>query len=80
VIDALSSADGGGNAKVSLYAGAVVTISRPAGGNKNKDEVLKVDWEAILLGTDSETNYELRPGDKVVVNLDAAATPPAENY
>ncbi len=73
VIDALSSGDAEGNAKVSLYAGTVVTISRPTAGNKKKDEVLQVDWEEILLGTDSETNYELQPGDKVVVNLDAQA-------
>ena len=76
VIDALSSGGTEGNTKVSLYDGTTVMISRPVGGKMGKDEVLKVDWEAILLGTDSETNYELRPGDKVVVNLDAAAAPP----
>ena len=76
VIDALSTSGSDATTKISLSTGTTVHISRAAGGNKNKDEVLKVDWEAILLGTDSETNYELRPGDKVVVNLDAAAAPP----
>ena len=76
VIDALSTSGSDATTKISLSTGTTVHISRAAGGDKNKDEVLKIDWEAILLGTDSETNYELRPGDKVVVNLDAAAAPP----
>ncbi len=54
----------------------MVAISRPARGKGGKDELLAVEWEAILLGTDSETNYLLRPDDKVVVTFDSGKQAP----
>jgi polysaccharide export outer membrane protein len=39
-------------------------------------EVLPIDYEEITMGTDSSTNYQLLPGDRLVVPRDPSYTPP----
>lgn len=70
VIDALSSSANQGNSNVELFEGSTVTISRPAPAPAKGDKTLQIDWEKILLGTDSSTNLELQPGDRVIVTFD----------
>jgi polysaccharide export outer membrane protein len=43
---------------------AYVTRPRPAGG---KDIVLKIDWEGIRERGDTTTNYQVFPGDRIIV-------------
>jgi RNA polymerase sigma factor (sigma-70 family) len=43
-------------------------------------QVLPIDYEELTMGTDSSTNYEVRPGDRIVVYRDSKSTdslPPA---
>jgi protein involved in polysaccharide export with SLBB domain len=39
-------------------------------------EVLPIDYAEITMGTDSSTNYQLLPGDRLVVPRDPGYTPP----
>src|SRR5581483_10996986 len=47
----------------SLPEKAYLARPRPAGG---PDQILRIDWERIKVG-DTLTNYQLMPGDRIVV-------------
>jgi RNA polymerase sigma factor (sigma-70 family) len=40
------------------------------------EQVLPVDYEEMTMGTDSSTNYEVRPGDRIVVYRDPKSSSP----
>jgi polysaccharide export outer membrane protein len=48
-------------------ADARMWVSRPARSGTGSHEMLPVNWQAIADGTDSSTNYQLLPGDRVFV-------------
>lgn len=59
VLDALSRIDGG------LNSSSQVRLHRPK--TNGTDEVLDIDWQAIVQGKSLATNYQLQSGDRVYV-------------
>lgn len=47
-----------------------VWIARPAPPEADCEQILPVDWDAIVRGGQSRTNYQLLPGDRVYVQAD----------
>lgn len=45
-----------------------VHVSRPRGDRRRKEEILPVDFAAIVEGRDTTTNYQILPGDRVFVS------------
>jgi RNA polymerase sigma factor (sigma-70 family) len=41
-----------------------------------EEQVLPIDYEEMTMGTDSSTNYEVRPGDRIVVYRDSKSSSP----
>jgi polysaccharide export outer membrane protein len=70
VLDALSSI-GGLPAVASLKN---IWISRPSPAGSKCCEVLKVDWKAITRCGNTDTNYQILPGDRVFVDANALVT------
>jgi protein involved in polysaccharide export with SLBB domain len=62
VLDAVAAIGGLGQA-----ANKRIWISRPAPPGTGCDQVLPVDWDAIVRGADTCTNYQLLPGDRVFI-------------
>jgi len=50
-----------------------IWIARPAPGC-GPDQVLPIDWNAIVQGAQTETNYQLLPGDRIYVKADKMIT------
>jgi polysaccharide export outer membrane protein len=48
-----------------------IWVARPAPCEKGCDQVLPVDWKAVVEGGQTATNYQLLPGDRVFVKADA---------
>jgi protein involved in polysaccharide export with SLBB domain len=46
-----------------------IWLARPAPANHHCNQILPVNWEAVLAGS-TETNYQLFPGDRVYVSAD----------
>jgi polysaccharide export outer membrane protein len=44
-----------------------VWIARPAPARSGPDQILPVDWNAIVRGGRTETNYQVFPGDRIYV-------------
>ena len=65
VLDALASIQG----LPSVASKANIWVARPAPGCSN-DQVLPVDWNAIVQGAQPETNYQVLPGDRIYVKAD----------
>lgn len=51
-----------------------IWIARPAPPNQGFEQVLEVDWDAIVRGGQTKTNYQLLPGDRVYVRADDLIT------
>lgn len=51
-----------------------IWIARPAPPDLGYEQVLEVDWDAIVRGGQSKTNYQLLPGDRVYVRADDLIT------
>ena len=47
-----------------------IWIARPAPPEVGHDQILSVDWDAIVRGGATETNYQIFPGDRVYVKAD----------
>lgn len=47
-----------------------IWVARPSANPCNADQRLYVDWDAISMGGDTSTNYQLFPGDRLYVQSD----------
>lgn len=47
-----------------------IWVARPAPAGTGVDQVLPVDWNAIVQGGRSDTNYQIFPGDRIYVKAD----------
>lgn len=43
-------------------------IARPSYDGASQEQILPIDWSAISAGAESASNYQLMPGDRVVIN------------
>jgi polysaccharide export outer membrane protein len=48
-----------------------IWIARPSPCENGCDQVLPVDWKAVVEGASTATNYQILPGDRVFVKADA---------
>jgi len=67
VIDAISALNG----LPAISSKKHIWLARPQPGCNRCDQVLPVDWEAIVECGHTETNYQLFPGDRVYVKADS---------
>lgn len=51
-----------------------IWIARPAPPSTGHQQVLDVDWDAIVRGAQTGTNYQILPGDRVYVQADPLIT------
>ena len=51
-----------------------IWIARPAPPEVGYEQILKVDWNGIVRGGQSKTNYQLLPGDRLYVQADRLVT------
>jgi polysaccharide export outer membrane protein len=65
VLDAIASIQG----LPSVASKADIWIARPAPGCCT-DQVLPVNWNSIVQGAQTETNYQVLPGDRIYVKAD----------
>lgn len=61
VLDAIANSDG-----LMQNSSKRIWVARPV-GNSNKPVVLPVDWNAITAYAQTDTNYQILPGDRVFV-------------
>lgn len=47
-----------------------VYVARPAPKGLGYQQILKVDWDAMIRGGQAATNYQLFPGDRVIIEED----------
>ena len=67
VLDAISQV--GGLSQVSTKK---IWIARPAPGNVGCEQILPIEWDAIVQGGSTATNYQLMPGDRLFIAEDGA--------
>ncbi len=65
VLDAIASIQG----LPSVASKADIWVARPAPGCST-DQILPVKWNAIVQGAQTETNYQVLPGDRIYVKAD----------
>jgi polysaccharide export outer membrane protein len=65
VLDAVSQVRG-----LSQLSSKHVWIARPAPQGFHCEQILPVDWEAIVEGGSAATNYQILPGDRVFIAED----------
>lgn len=70
VLDALAQING----LPSVASKKDIWIARPAPPNAGHEQVLDVDWDAIVRGARTSTNYQILPGDRVYVQADEFIT------
>ncbi|MBL8813793.1 MAG: polysaccharide biosynthesis/export family protein [Planctomycetaceae bacterium] len=63
VLDAVA----GINGLPTVASKADIWIARPSPQTGGPDQILQVDWNAIAQGAQTETNYQLLPGDRLYV-------------
>jgi polysaccharide export outer membrane protein len=82
VLDAISNVNG-----LSQLSSQRIWIARPAPDQFGCQQILPVDWDAIVKGGETKTNYQVLPGDRVFIaenemiyfnNMFAIATGPLE--
>jgi len=66
VLDAIAQTNGAAQ----LGPKKRVWIARPAPPSLGYEQVLEVDWDAIVRGAQTCTNYQILPGDRVYVRAD----------
>jgi polysaccharide export outer membrane protein len=66
VLDALAA-----SGKAGKILGKTVWIVRPAAGDANAEQVLPVDWNAVICGGRTATNYQVLPGDRIYIADDS---------
>jgi polysaccharide export outer membrane protein len=69
VLDALSVING-----LSQVSSTQVCIARPAPAGAGYQQILPVDYEAIVKGGSAATNYQIMPGDRVFIAEDGATS------
>ncbi|WP_406694218.1 sigma-70 family RNA polymerase sigma factor [Singulisphaera sp. Ch08] len=74
VLDGLSYAGG----LSSPAAESHIRLVRPVPGGRAPEKLLKVDYQAIVEKGDPTTNYQLRPGDRLIVSRDPKSKPTQE--
>lgn len=47
-----------------------IWVARPAPGGLGYEQILPVDWNAMIRGGQAATNYQLFPGDRVIIEED----------
>jgi polysaccharide biosynthesis/export protein len=62
VLDAISQVNG-----LSRVSSKTIWIARPAPDGVGCDQVLPVNWRDIVRGGSTETNYQVLPGDRVLI-------------
>lgn len=67
VLDAIAQTNG----LAHLGSKKRVWIARPAPPSLGYEQVLEVDWDAIVRGGQTCTNYQILPGDRVYVRTDS---------
>lgn len=65
VLDAISQLGG-----LQVYSTMKIWIARPAPDGLGVDQVLPVDFQAVLTGAATDTNYQLLPGDRLYIAAD----------
>lgn len=65
VLDAISQIQG-----LTRLSSKKIWIARPAPGGYGCEQVLPIDWDAIVQGASTETNYQILPGDRVFIAED----------
>lgn len=65
VLDAVSQLGG-----LQVYSTMKIWIARPAPDGLGVDQVLPVDFQAVLTGASTDTNYQLLPGDRIYISAD----------
>jgi polysaccharide biosynthesis/export protein len=69
VLDAISTING-----ISQLSSTEVWIARPSPGGVGCEQILPVDYEAIVRGGSSATNFQVLPGDRVFIAQDSLMT------
>ncbi len=67
VLDAVSQVGG-----FSQVSSKKIWIARPAPGNVGCEQILPIEWDAIVQGGSTATNYQLLPGDRLFIAEDGA--------
>lgn len=67
VLDAVSNVGG-----LSQVSSKKLWIARPAPGNVGCEQILPIEWDAIVQGGATATNYQLMPGDRLFIAEDSA--------
>ena len=62
VLDAISQNQG-----LTPFSSKQIWIARPAPDKLGYDQILQVDWDAIVQSGNTATNYQILPGDRVFV-------------
>jgi len=62
VLDAVSQVGG-----LSQVSSKKIWIARPAPGNVGCEQILPVEWDAVVQGGATATNYQIMPGDRLFV-------------
>lgn len=62
VLDAVSQNQG-----LTPFSSKQIWIARPAPDKLGYDQILQVDWDAIVQSGNTATNYQIMPGDRVFV-------------
>ena len=70
VLDALSQING----LPTVASKKDIWIARPAPPEVGYEQILNVDWNGIVRGGQSKTNYQLLPGDRLYVQADRLVT------
>ena len=70
VLDALSQING----LPTVASRKDIWIARPAPPEVGYEQIMKVDWNGIVRGGQSKTNYQLLPGDRLYVQADRLVT------
>ncbi len=67
VLDAISQIGG-----ISQVSSKKIWVARPAPGSAGCEQILPVEWDAIVQGGATATNYQLLPGDRIFIAEDSA--------
>jgi polysaccharide biosynthesis/export protein len=70
VLDALSQING----LAAVASKKDIWIARPAPPEVGYEQILNVDWNGIVRGGQTKTNYQLLPGDRLYVHADRLVT------
>lgn len=62
VLDAIAKVNG-----LPRISSKTMWIARPAPGGVDREQILPVDYAAITRGADTETNYQILPGDRLYI-------------